>query len=263
MIKLLKKVVRKSLNTISGFKGKVKEMKLKKNRGYCNICEQETVFIIYNEWLRGNYKCKRCQTQPRNRALINVLNMYCKEWPTLQLHESSPSGEVSKFLKKKCSGYSSSHYYSDIPRGEYNGEFRSEDLSCLTFPDNSFDLLITSDVFEHVFEPEKAFAEVARVLKPGGMHIFTMPWIPAHKKSTQRAKLHSDGTIEYFKEAQYHGNPIGGGKGSLVTYDWGLDFADFVYNNSGMTTTIYLEIDRNKGLDGKFLEVFISRKPNE
>jgi hypothetical protein len=29
-----------------------------------------------------------------------------------------------------------------------------------------------------------------------------------------------------------------------------------------MTTTIYLEIDRSKGLDAQFLEVFISRKPD-
>ncbi|HET6990508.1 MAG TPA: class I SAM-dependent methyltransferase, partial [Bacteroidia bacterium] len=173
------------------------------------------------------------------------------------------SGEVSKFLKRKCAGYSSSHYFSDVPRGEYKGEFRSEDLSAMTFPDRSFDLIITSDVFEHVFEPAKAFSEINRVLKPGGMHIFTMPWIPWQKTTQQRAKLLPDGTIEYFKKAEYHGNPIGGGKGSLVTFDWGLDFTDFIYNNSGMTTTIYLEVDRKKGLDGKFLEVFISRKPNE
>jgi ubiquinone/menaquinone biosynthesis C-methylase UbiE len=62
-----------------------------------------------------------------------------------------------------------------VPRGQYKGEHRSEDLRALTFPDQSFDLFITSDVFEHVFEPEKGFGDIARVLKPGGMHIFTMP----------------------------------------------------------------------------------------
>lgn len=131
----------------------------------------------------------------------------------------------------------------------------------MTFPDNSFDLFVTSDVFEHVFEPGKAFAEINRVLKPGGLHIFTMPWIPSMKRSVRRAKLNADGTIDHLKEAQYHGNPIDA-KGSLVTFDWGLDFADFIYNESGMTTTIYLEIDRKKGLDAQFLEVFVSRKPD-
>lgn len=263
MLSLLKKIARKGLNAGAKLRLKLREMKLEKNRGYCNICEQETVFIIYNEWLRESYKCKRCGTIPRNRALINVLNKYCKNWKELQLHESSPGGQVSDFLKQKCAGYTSSHYYSDVPRGEYKGEHRSEDLSGMTFPDQTFDLIITSDVFEHVFEPGKAFAEISRVLKPGGLHIFTIPWIPAHKKSSCRARLLEDGTIEYLKEAEYHGNPIGGGKGSLVTFDWGLDFTDFIFNNGGMTTTVYLEIDRKKGLDAKFLEVFISRKPDE
>ena len=31
-------------------------------------------------------------------------------------------------------------------------------------------------VMEHVFNPEKAFSEIARVLKPKGMYIFTVPY---------------------------------------------------------------------------------------
>ncbi len=263
MIRLLKKAARKGLNQVDRVRAAVNMAKLEKNAGFCNICGKETVFIVYNEWLRGNYKCKRCQTVPRNRALVNVLNKYCGNWRELQVHESSPSGKMSELFKKECPGYSSSHYYDDVPRGEYKGPHRSEDLSALTLADKSFDLFITSDVFEHVFEPQKAFAEIARVLKPGGLHIFTIPWIPAHARSTRRAALLPDGTIEYYKEARYHGNPIGNGKGSLVTYDWGLDFPDIIYASSGMSTTVYLEIDRKKGLDGQFLEVFISRKPDE
>jgi SAM-dependent methyltransferase len=261
MIKSLKKIARAALNSPSHFREKLKLMKLEKNEGYCNICESETTFVIYDPWLRDNYKCIKCGTIPRNRALLNAIHKFSPGWEKMQLHESSPGNELSKFLRKKCAGYSSSHYYSDVPRGEYKGLHRSEDLSAMTFPDNSFDLLVTSDVFEHVFEPAKAFAEINRVLKPGGQHIFTMPWIPALKRSECRAKFNPDGTINYLKEAHYHGNPIDA-KGSLVTFDWGLDFPDFIYTSSGMTTTIYLEIDRKKGLDGQFLEVFVSRKPD-
>jgi hypothetical protein len=75
----------------------------------------------------------------------------------------------------------------------------------------------------------------------------------------QRAKQLDNGEIEFLEEAIYHGNPIDS-KGSLVTFDWGLDFIDLIYANSGMFTTIYREKDRNKGIDGEFLEVFISRK---
>ncbi len=261
MIRLLKRVARKAIDLRKKFRANKLHRSYERNSGYCVICEQETVFVIYHSWLRDNYKCERCNTIPRNRALINSVNIFSPDWKNLQVHESSPGGKVSEFLKKNCKDYCSSHYYTDVERGKYKGEHRSEDLCQLTFEDNSFDLFLTSDVFEHVMEPEKAFSEIARVLKPGGMHIFTMPWYPKLKKTVQRASLNEDGTINYLEEAVYHGNPIAG-EGSLVTFDWSLDFTDFIFLHSGMTTTIFVDRDRKKGIDGEFIEVFISRKPD-
>jgi SAM-dependent methyltransferase len=257
----LKRFAKKLLGIPGNLRLYVKERSYKKNKGYCVICEQDTVFVIYGDRLRRDYRCRRCKTQPRNRALLNALHKFAPDWKKGQLHESSPGGPLSSFLKKNCAGYSSSHYYADVPRGEYRGQHRSEDVSALTYPDASFDIFVTSDVFEHVFEPAKAFAQIQRVLKPGGMHVFTMPWYGWKERSVQRAKLNPDGTIEHLAAPEYHGNPIDE-NGALVTYDWGRDFVDFIYQNSGMTTTIYLEIDRSKGLDAQFLEVFISRKPH-
>lgn len=229
------------------------------NKGYCNICEKETIFIEYDKWLRDNYRCMSCKSIPRNRALVEGLNTFYPNWKEMKIHESSPSGPLSKFFKHSSKEYSSSHYYEDVPRGKYRGEHRSEDLSQLTFEDGSFDLFITSDVFEHVFEPQKAFKEIARVLKPGGAHVFTMPWYPEFNSSIQRAILKGNEVI-HLKEPVYHGNPISN-SGSLVTYDWGKDFCDIIYNSSGLTTTIYLKKDRTLGLEAEFLEVFISAKP--
>ncbi len=45
----------------------------------------------------------------------------------------------------------------------------------LPFAPCSFDLVISSWVLEHLAEPEKAFGEIARVLKPGGRFIFLTP----------------------------------------------------------------------------------------
>ena len=58
---------------------------------------------------------------------------------------------------------------------------RSENLEALTFPDESFDLIIPQDVFEHVLRPAKAFAEIARTLKPGGVHVYTVPYYRGEK----------------------------------------------------------------------------------
>lgn len=232
---------------------------LPSNSGYCVICEQETVFTEnLPTWLRDGYLCNRCGTKPRNRALVNALNRFSPEWKEQKLHESSPGGVLSDFLSKSCKNYSASHYYEDVPRGKYKDGYRSEDLTSLTFKDEEFDIFVTSDVFEHVLEPKKAFKEIARVLKPGGMHIFTMPWYPELKHSVQRAKKTQTG-VKHLLEPMYHGNPIDS-EGSLVTYDWGLDFCDIIYKSGRMQTTVYLEINRKLGLDAKFLEVFVSVK---
>lgn len=42
------------------------------------------------------------------------------------------------------------------------------DAEAMTFPDNSFDAVFSWGVIHHSANPEKAFANVARVLKPGG-----------------------------------------------------------------------------------------------
>lgn len=45
----------------------------------------------------------------------------------------------------------------------------------LSYPDQSFDLIVTCEVIEHVGEPEQMVREMARVLKPGGYALMTFP----------------------------------------------------------------------------------------
>lgn len=52
-------------------------------------------------------------------------------------------------------------------------EYKLGDALDLPYPDNSFDIVLLFDVFEHVTDVGKAADEVARVLKPGGVfHCF-------------------------------------------------------------------------------------------
>lgn len=49
----------------------------------------------------------------------------------------------------------------------------------LPFPDNTFDRVICSEVFEHIPDDVGAMAELTRVLKPGGVLAATVPsWFP-------------------------------------------------------------------------------------
>lgn len=49
-----------------------------------------------------------------------------------------------------------------------NLEFRIENATNLSFPDNTFDIVICTHIYEHVPDPKKLFQEIKRILKPGG-----------------------------------------------------------------------------------------------
>ncbi len=52
------------------------------------------------------------------------------------------------------------------------------DARCLPFGDQTFDLVLAADVIEHLDDDRGAVAEFARVLKPGGHLVLTVPAFP-------------------------------------------------------------------------------------
>ena len=130
---------------------------------------------------------------------------------------------LSAKLAAECPGYVATHHDPSIPFGSRHpvGGHRCEDLERLTFATASFDVVITQDVFEHVFDADAAFREVQRTLRAGGAHLFTVPLVRGTQPSRQRAVRGAEG-IRHLEPPQYHGNPMSE-DGSLVTWDWGHD----------------------------------------
>jgi SAM-dependent methyltransferase len=227
------------------------------NLGYCPICQKKTIFVETGVWLRDYYYCVRCKSIPRWRALIYILNEHFPNWRDLTIHESSPGGPSSEKLKKECKSYTLSQFFPDTAAGTSKEGVRCENLEALTFQDGTFDVFVTQDVLEHVLNPEKVLGEIARVLKPGGAHVFTVPWYYWQPTKIRAATI--DGAIKYFHPPEYHGNPVDA-NGSLVVTEWGVDFIDFIQTASSLTTTAIRIHDKKFGIAGKFADVFISRK---
>jgi len=229
--------------------------------GYCEICEDATIFRSKDDWLRDHFFCERCLSIPRERSVLYVLNLLFPEWRTLKIHESSPADRgASLKIRHDCPGYVASHFDKSTPFGALHpsGNYRSEDLENQTFDNESFDLVITQDVFEHLLRPDLAICEIARTLRPGGAHICTVPMVMREQPSRRRARL-SEGKIINELPPDYHGNPMSA-DGSLVTIDWGFDIANYLSRLSGLSTTIIFIDNLHLGLRARFLEVLVCRK---
>jgi SAM-dependent methyltransferase len=66
----------------------------------------------------------------------------------------------------------------EIPADRYLGVLRG-DATRLPFADGAFDVVVTSEVLEHIPDDVTAIAELVRVLRPGGVFAATVPsWLP-------------------------------------------------------------------------------------
>jgi SAM-dependent methyltransferase len=106
---------------------------------------------------------------------MRVLNEVSPKWRERRIHESAPDGASSVRLAQVCTGYDASQYWPDVAPGATRDGVRCEDVTRLTFDDASLDLFVTQDVFEHALDAADGFAEIARVLRPGGLHVITDP----------------------------------------------------------------------------------------
>ena len=264
---IIQKIKNKLFNTI--FSEKIKKYLLARflpngfyfsQKGFCPCCDQEVVFQSKHQWLRDNFRCSNCNCIPRERSLMHVIEQYYPNWRDLKIHETSPGNRgTSLKLKKHCKNYLASQFYPSKPFGSIIDGFRNENLEKQTFDDEAFDIVVSQDVMEHVYNPEKAFQEIARTLKKGGAHIFTVPIINKHKPTEVWATLGENGEPVFLKTPEYHGNPVDK-KGSPVTFHWGFDIVSFIKEKSGLDTTVEYIDDLKYGIRAEYIEVIVSKK---
>ena len=147
----------------------------------------------------------------------------------LHILNHAPFGSIHKIIHS-LPHYQCSEYFDGTPSGQLspNG-ILCVDFYNMPFPDDSFDLIITEDVFEHIEYPLKAFSEITRALKAGGRHIFTVPI--KQGKTRNRKGL---------PPAHHYAPP--GSAGAYVHFEWGYDICD-VANACGTETEYRLTHD--------------------
>jgi hypothetical protein len=211
--------------------------------GFCGACAKAVDFRGDFEWAwtapdgvqvpnwRERLVCPSCGMNGRQRWMIEVVDALAAaprpaDRPlTIYLMETvSPVYRWIETRYARAEVIGSEFLGPRLAGGSVHDGIRHEDAEHLSFADASLDVVVSCDVFEHVNDPERAFAEVARVLRPGGHAIFTFPMDADMKRNQRRAEL-VDGRVRHLLPPVHHGNPLSR-TGALVFTDFGWEVVD-------------------------------------
>ena len=161
----------------------------------------------------------------RTRYSLMILEMYLGISRNDKVYIMEQVTCLYLYLKKKYPNLIGSEYINDsLNSGDKNSSgILHQDATKLSFSNDSFKIILSFDVFEHIPNFKKAFEESLRVLKNGGRLIFTVPFILRENKTLIRARIKPNGDIEHLCEPEYHGDPMASSDGILCFQHFGWD----------------------------------------
>lgn len=180
--------------------------RFRRTRMLCNLCGEwgrplfempdvELFRFHHIEVLRETLRCRTCGSKMRDRTiaagLLDVLadrfgvsastlrELAAKMPPAVRILDTDANSRFSAHLAGSP-GYTRSLYLPDKANGETLDDDRmvNVDLQSMPFKDASFDVVITTEVMEHVRHADLAHAEIARCLDDNGVYLFTLPYDP-------------------------------------------------------------------------------------
>jgi SAM-dependent methyltransferase len=174
--------------------------------------------------LRETLLCKSCGSTNRQRtlahALISVLHrQFACEGAALdgltfragkvEIWDTDAFGPIGARVGS-VANVTRSKYLPQLPFGvETEPGAYNIDLQQVSFPSNRFDVILTSDVMEHVRDDRRAHAEIFRCLRPGGAYLFTVPYTEDRARTLHLVDTSSAEDV-FLEPPHYHGDPISG-----------------------------------------------------
>lgn len=198
--------------------------------GVCGACDAPARFSFappaagLPNW-RESLVCPGCGLANRVRAAFDVLlGLPLPAQPALYLTERvTPAW---RWLSARYADVTGSEYLAGAAPGASVHGVRHEDLTALSFADARFDAILSFDVLEHIADHRRALAECRRCLRPGGWLLFTVPFAAGAQAHRELARALGDGLIEHFHAPEYHGDPVGQGRGVLCYRHFGWELLD-------------------------------------
>ena len=153
--------------------------------GRCNICGNYTAFFCGDRSrYRESLHCAECKSTSRNRSialgLLRAIGELTGESPrSIAELRWLPVGRKFQVFDAQNSFYTPDDAYPIPDLLRQSGSFEVEtlghgDITRLPFAEESFDIVITSDLMEHVENDVAAHSEIRRVLRHAGVYVFTV-----------------------------------------------------------------------------------------
>jgi methyltransferase family protein len=240
--------------------------------GFCFVCGQWTEFLsswdyaykvgghLHVNW-REQLLCPICRLNNRRRASIHLLTEIVHPTKRSYIYATEQWSPLYRHLRRCFPLVEGSEYLGDaVPIGQNNSAgIRNEDLTSLSFQDESFDAILSFEVLEHIPDYRRAFAECARTLKPAGKMLFSVPFDTRAGHNRIRARVCADGTIEHLLPPEYHGHPRNS-KGSLCFQYFGWEMLQQMSEAGFSSVSALCYYSREHGYLGREQIQFLAEK---
>jgi len=206
--------------------------------GNCDVCNSPQPFIVdyrfaetENDVKKINWRerlvCPNCGCNSRQRYSARQIFKAYEKGKKILLYEQN--SEVFRKVQREISEIQGFDYPGSGHQEKKINGVDTQDICALEYPDESFDLIISNDVFEHVYDYEQAFKEAYRVLRTGGKMIFTVPFDGNSIETARRVEM-DEANVIYTADKYFHGNPVPGlEKEPLLVYQiFGWDMIDIL-----------------------------------